>query len=356
MTNKLRAVIYGAGVIGAHVVQTILEKKGIVIVGAVDVAKEKVGRDLGEVVGEVLESRGYTGVKKEKLGVTIIDDPNTILAKVDADIAIITTFSYVKQAYPQIVECIEAGMNVISTCEQLAYAWLHEPQLASEIDGLAKKHGVTILGTGINPGYGLDAFPTFLTGVCRDVKRIEATRAVAIARRRASLQKKLGVGMTPEEFKKKIERGEITGHVGTCESIAMMAEAMGLELDEIRESPPDPIIAKEAVTNTFKPVKPGQMLGYVSIGEGVKDGEVVIRLNIRGDAGLKEGYMEYNIQGTPNVAVKVGEVLGDWETAHVTVNMIPKVINARPGLLSMTDLPMVSAVLGDMRTLIERNW
>ncbi|UCH32674.1 MAG: hypothetical protein JSV05_04675 [Candidatus Bathyarchaeota archaeon] len=352
MPDKIRAVIYGVGVIGAHVVYPILEKKGIEMVGAVDVAKDKTGRDLGEVIGEILESRGYAGIRKEKIGVNITDDINGLFSKVDADIAMLTTFSYVKQVHPQIMQCVKAGMNVISSCEELSYPWLNEPQLSSEIDGLAKQYGVTVLGTGVNPGYGLDTLPIALTGACRSVKKIEATRAVAIAKRRAALQRKLGVGMSPEEFKQKIANGEITGHVGTRESVAMIAEAIGWTLDEIKETPPSPIIAKEPVQNTFKPVMPGQMLGYASIGEGVIDGKTVIKLNIRGDAGLKEGYMEYNIEGAPSFTVKVGEILGDWETAHVMINMIPKVITARPGLLTMKDLPLISAVLGDMRTFV----
>lgn len=352
MRHKVRAVICGVGVIGAHVVYPILEKKGIQMVGAVDVAKDKVGRDLGEVVGEILEARGYPEIKKEKIGVKITNDVNDFFSKVDADIAMLTTFSYVKQVYPQIVQCVEAGINVISSCEELAYPWLNEPQLSSEIDGMAKQHGVTVLGTGVNPGYGLDMLPIALTGVCRSVKKVEATRAVAIAKRRAGLQQKLGVGMSPEEFKQKIENGEITGHVGTRESVAMIADALGWNLDKIRETPPEPIIAKEPVKNTFKPVMPGQMLGYTTIGEGLKDGKVVIKLNIRGDGGLKEGYMEYNIEGAPSFTVKVGEILGDWETAHVMVNMIPRVINAEPGLLTMKDMPLISAVLDDMRTFV----
>ena len=320
MSDKISAVIYGVGVIGAHVVYPILEKKGIQMVGAVDVAKDKVGRDLGEVVGEILASRGYTGIKKEKIGVKITDDVQAFFSKVDADIVMLTTFSYVRQVYPQIMQCVEAGMNVISSCEELAYPWLNEPQLSSEIDGMARNCGVTVLGTGVNPGYGLDTLPIALTGACRSVE--------------------------------KIERGEITGHVGTRESVAMIAEALGWNLDEIRETTPEPIIAKEPVKNTFKPVMPGQMLGYVTIGEGIKDGKTVIKLNIRGDAGLKEGYMEYKIEGAPSFTVKVGEILGDWETAHVMVNMIPRVINAEAGLLTMKDLPLISAVLGDMRTFV----
>jgi len=338
MTNEIRVVIFGVGPIGERIAKVVLEKKGLRIVGAVDVAKDKVGRDLGELLGI-----------GEKLGVTVTDDSDYLLSEVEADVAVVSTTSYVRTVYPLLVSCIGVGLDVVSTCEELAYPWLSEPQLASQIDGLAKDFGVTVLGTGINPGYLLDMFPLVLTGVCREVKRIEAVRAINTKLRRASFQKKIGTGMSPEEFMEKIRKGEITGHVGFRESVALTAAAMGLKLDRIVEMPPEPVIADKEVKTTYTTVKPGQMLGYVSVAKGIKDGKDVIVYKLIMHAGVDEGYGEYQIEGTPNVKVRISELLGDWETAHVVVNMIPKVINARPGLLTMKDLPPPCAVLDDMR-------
>ncbi len=340
--DEIRAIIYGIGPIGERIAKVILEKKGVRIVGAIDIARDKVGKDLGDVIGI-----------GRRLGVVITDDPGSLFAKVKADVALIATTSYIKTVYQQVVKCIEAGIDVISTSEELAYPWIKEPQLASEIDGLAKKHGVTVLSTGINPGYFLDTLPIMLTGLCRDVRRIEATRAVPTKARRATFQRKIGTGMLPEEFKDKLERGEITGHIGFTESIAMTAAALGWKLDEIRELPPEPVIAEEEVETTYTKVKPGQMLGYVAVAEGVKNGEVVIRYKLIMHAGVREGYQEYVIEGVPNIHVRMSEIEGDWETAHVVVNMIPKVINAKPGLLTMKDLQPPCALLDDLRTYLE---
>lgn len=343
MGNEIRVVCYGLGPIGQRIATVALGKKGLKIVAALDIAKEIVGKDLGEVIGV-----------DKKLGVAVTDDPESLFATLKADVALVATTSYVKTVYSQIVNCVKAGINVISTCEQLAYPWTREPELASQIDGLAKKHGVTVLSTGINPGYFLDTLPIVFTALCRDVKRIEATRVIATGTRRASFQKKIGTGMSLEEFKAKIESGEITGHVGGIESVALTAAAFGWELDEFRESPPEPIIAEQEVETTYTTVKPGHMLGYTNIIEGIKDGKAVITLKIVMSAGLKEGYQEYKIEGTPNIHVRSSSIIGDWETAHIAINMIPNVINAVPGLLTMKDIAPPHALLEDVRAFIKR--
>ncbi len=336
--DEIRVVLFGLGPIGQRIAHTILGKRGIKIVGAVDIDPGKVGKDLGEIIG--LDRR---------LGVTVTDDADTLLDKIGADVAVIATTSYVRTVYDQVVKCIEAGLDVVSTSEELAYPWVDEPQLAAEIDGLARQYGVTVLATGINPGYFMDTFPLILTALCREVKRIEAVRAIPTGQRRSSFQRKIGTGMKPEEFKAKLESGEITGHVGFRQSVALTAAALGWTLDEIKEYPPEPVIAEREVKTTYTTVKPGEMLGYNAVAEGIMNGEPVIRYKLVMHAGVEEGYEEYIIEGTPTIKVRMSEMLGDWETAHIVVNMIPRVITAQPGLLTMKDMPLPTAILGDMR-------
>lgn len=343
MTDEIKVVIYGIGPIGERIAKVVLEKRGVKVVGAVDVAKDKVGRDLGDVIEA-----------DRKLGIVVTDDPDTLFARITADVALIATTSYVRTVYSQVVKCIEAGMNVVSTCEELAYPWLKEAELARKIDGLAKRHGVTVLSTGINPGYFMDTFPLVLTGLCREVERIEASRAIPTGERRSSFQRKIGTGMSPEEFREKVERGEITGHVGFSESVALTAAALGWKLDEMEELPPEPVIAEKEVRTTYTTVKPGQMLGYVAMSRGIIDGREVITYRLIMHAGVEEGYEKYIIEGAPSIQVKMGQFLGDWETAHMVVNMMPKVINAKPGLMTMKDLPPPCALLGDMRMYLEQ--
>ncbi|MEM3439383.1 MAG: hypothetical protein QXG32_00490 [Candidatus Bathyarchaeia archaeon] len=344
MDNEVKVVIFGLGPMGKMIAKGILEKKGIRIIGAVDILKDIVGKDLGEVLE-----------LGKNLGVTVTDDAEGLLSKVKADLAIIATKSYLKDVYPQIALCVKAGINVISTCEELAYPYYKHPELSAEIDAMAKEHGVTILGTGINPGYLMDALPITLTGVCQRVDSIKVVRMMDSSKRRIPYQKKIGTGLSPEEFRRAIESGSITGHVGLVESIAMIASALGWKLDAIREFPPEPVLADRELRTPYTTVKPGQVAGLKSVAHGMRNGKPVIVLEFVSHAGVEEEYESVTIEGVPNISEKIaGGVHGDIGTVGVITNMIPKVLNAPPGLVTMKDLPLPSAVTEDLRVYL--NW
>ncbi|KPV63995.1 MAG: dihydrodipicolinate reductase [Candidatus Bathyarchaeota archaeon BA1] len=344
MVNKVRVILFGIGAIGSRIAKFALEKKGLEIVGAIDIASDKVGRDLGEV----LEAG-------KQLGVTITDDADALFSRVKADIVIHATTSHLRDVYPQIAKCVRAGMKVISTCEELSYPYYKHPELSNEIDELAKRHGVTVLGTGINPGYLMDTLPIVLTGPCQDVTAIKVTRMMDSSKRRIPFQKKIGTGLTQEEFKGMIEEKKITGHVGLIESIAMMADALGWELDDIQELPPEPVVAEEEIETPYTTVKPGQVAGLKSVAHGIKEGKAVITLEFTAHTGVKEEYDAVSIEGVANIYEKIkGGVHGDIGTVAMIINMIPKVMNAAPGLVTMKDLPLPSATPEDMRVYLRR--
>jgi hypothetical protein len=301
-----------------------------------------VGKDLGEVLE-----------LGRKLGVTVRDDLDKLLDEVKADIAVIATKSYLPDVYPQIESCVKHCVNVISTCEELSYPYYRYPELSAKIDTLAKDYGVTVLGTGINPGYLMDALPIMLTGACTKVDSIKVIRMMDSKKRRIPYQKKIGTGLSPEEFRKMIEEKKITGHVGLTESIAMIAAALGWKLDEIKEFPPEPVIADREV-QAYVTVKPGQVAGLKSVAHGIKDGKPVIVLEFVSHALVEEEHDTIIIEGTPRIEEKkIGGVHGDIGTVAVVINMIPKVINAPPGLFTMKDLPIPSAVVEDMRIYLD---
>jgi len=341
--NKIRVILIGLGPIGREIAKAVLEKKGMRVVGAVDIAKDLVGKDLGELL-----ELGKT------LGVTVTDDAEGLLSRVKADVAIITTRSYLTDVYPQIALCVRNGINVISTCEELSYPYYKYPELSSEIDELAKKHGVTVLGTGINPGFLMDALPITLTGVCQHVESIKVTRVFDSSKRRIPFQKKIGTGLTPEEFRKAIDEKKITGHVGLAESIAMIAAALEWKLDEIKEFPPEPVIAEKEITTTYTPVRQGYVAGLKSVAHGIKNGKPVIVLELIVHAATEEEYDAISINGIPEIHQKiVGGIHGDIGTVAMVINAIPKVLNAKPGLVTMKDLPLPSAVTEDLRVYLK---
>jgi len=341
--EEVKVVFYGVGAVGSLIAKALLEKKGAKIVGAIDVAKDKVGKDLGEVLG-----------LNKKMNVTVSSDVDATLSKTKPDIAIHATSSYLKDTYPQIASIVKHGVNVISTCEELSYPYHSEPKIAKELDTLAKKHDVTILGTGINPGFLMDTLVITLTAVCQRIEKIEATRVMNAATRRLPFQKKIGAGLPVEEFRRKIETGQITGHVGLEQSIAMIADALAWKLDEIRAEPVEPVIAKEPVKSEAIAVEVGKVAGLRQRAKGFMKAKEVIVLDFQAYIGAKEEYDAITITGVPTVKQKIQPcVHGDIGTAAIVINTIPKVLNAPAGLLTMKDLPVPSAVIEDMRKYLK---
>jgi len=330
--KKVKAVQYGCGPIGCSVARFALQRSDIVIVGAIDIAPNLIGRDLGDVVG-----------LDKKVGVSISADADAVLLQTKPDIVLLTTSSSLKVIYPQLEKCVTAGVNVVSTCEELSYPYKKEPQLSAEIDSIAKENNVTVLATGVNPGFLMDAWPLFMTGVCQQVKRIKAVRVQDASPRRGPFQKKIGAGRTIEEFKELVAAGTLK-HVGLPESIAMVASGLRWKLDEITESI-EPVVAKNQVKTNFVTVEPGQAAGVRQVGKGIRSGEELVTLEFEAYVGAPESHDTVYITGTPNLEVTIkGGTHGDIATIAMVVNSVQRVIDAPPGLMTMKDLPIVSAL------------
>ena len=333
--DKINVVIYGCGVIGREIARALLDKNSFEVVGVVDIDPEIVGKDLGEVLGI-----------HKKLDIAIEKDIDALSSKVKAQAVVLTTSSHIRSVSSQITQCHKAGLNVISTCEELSFPWRRDPELAQEIDSLAKEQGVTVVGTGINPGYLMDTLPLVLTAPCLEVKSIKVTRVINSAKRRVPFQVKIGTGLTLEEFREKIKNKSITGHVGLLESINMIAEGLGWELDEAAELPPEPVINEKQIKTSLGGIKPGYVVGLTSVAYGKKEGKECITLEFCANAAVDEEYDEIMIEGEPNIHQKIiGGIHGDIGTVAVTINTIPRAIEAPAGVKVMKDLPPPSATL-----------
>jgi 4-hydroxy-tetrahydrodipicolinate reductase len=318
---------------GQKITEALSKKKNFSIVGAIDIDAQLVGKDLGSVVGS-----------DQNLGISIQNNPVELFNTVEAEVVVLSTISHLKDVYSQINQCVQAGLNVVSTCEELSYPWGREPELAHKIDDLAKEKGVTVVGTGINPGFLMDTLPLMLTAPCLEVNSIKVTRMMDSSKRRIPFQKKIGTGLSLEIFREKIDNKIITGHVGLLESINMIAGGLGWQLDEAVELPPEPVIADREVETGLGLVKPGEALGLVSIAYANKGGEKVISLEFNANAGVYEEYDEVIIEGVPNVRERIiGGIHGDIGTVAVTINTIPRAVQSEPGLILMKDLPPVIA-------------
>ena len=333
MTKKVRVVQFGCGPIGCSVIKYARNRPDIEVVGAIDIDSTLVGRDLGDVASI-----------DDKIGVAISAEADGTLSQAKPDVVFLTTGSSLREIHTPATECIEAGANVISTCEELAYPYREEPQISADIDKRARDKGVTVLATGVNPGFVMDAWPLFMTGICQQVKKIKAVRVQDASPRRGPFQKKIGAGLTLEEFNELVAAGTLK-HVGLPESIAMIASGLGWKLDEITESI-EPVIARSRVETDFVMVEPGQAAGVRQVGRGIRARDELITLEFEAYVGAPESYDAVYITGTPNLEVVIkGGTPGDIATAAITVNCVHRVMDAPPGLLTMKDLPIVS-VLG----------
>jgi len=341
--EEVKAVLYGVGAVGSLIAKFILEKEGIEIVGAVDTAKDKIGKDLGVVLG-----------LEKKLGIIVSNNVDATLSKAKADIAIHATSSYLKDTYSQIASIVKNGVNIVSTCEELSYPSFSEPSLAEKLDKLAKKHDVTVLGTGINPGFLMDTLVITLTAVCQKIDKIEVVRVMDAGTRRLPFQKKVGAGLTIDEFREKMKTGQITGHVGLQQSITMIADALAWKLGSVKIEEVEPVVAKKHVQSKDITVKTGNVAGLRQKAMGIMKGKEVIVLNFQAYIGAEEEYDAITIKGIPNVRQKIQPcVHGDIGTVAMVANSIPKVISAPAGLLTMKDLPVPSATTEDMREYLK---
>jgi len=343
--ENVKVIIWGLGAMGGGMAKMVLRKNGMQIAGAIASRPEKSGKDLGEILG-----------LNERTDVLVSTDVDEVLGK-KADVVLLATSSFAKEVFPQIKKIVESGKNVITIAEEMAYPAYSEPKLAESIDSIAREHGVTVLGTGINPGFVLDTLIIALSGACIDVKKITARRINDLSPFGTTVMRTQGVGTTVEEFKKGLDDGSIVGHIGFNESITMISEAMGLGIDEIKQTR-EPIVSKTHRESPYVKVEPGMVAGCRHTGIGLRKGEPVIILEhpqqIRPEAENVETGDYINIEGTPNINLAIKpEIPGGLGTIAAAVNMVPQVVNAKPGLVTMKDLPVPVALMGDVRKLIK---
>ena len=325
-----RVLPVGLGPSGAAVARQIAARKGLRIVGAIDIDPLKIGQDAGAVIGVDRKLRVKVGVDVGKT----IDESKP-------DVAVLCTSSSLKGVLPELMEVLKHGVPVVTTTEEAAYPRKDNRIIAKRIDAAAKKAKVAVLGTGVNPGFTMDALPIALSAVCERVDRIEVWRVQDARIRRLPFQQKIGAGLAPDEFQRRVENGRVR-HVGFTESIQMIGDAMGWKLDEITDDV-SAKLAEKAVASEWLSVAPGQVCGIVQDGVGYVKGEPKVTLRLEAYLGAPESYDSVLIEGTPRIYSKIdGGVHGDIATASITVNSIPAVLSAAPGLRTMRDIRLPS--------------
>lgn len=324
--KKIKVAQFGLGPIGLESLKLAAQQPWIEVVGAVDNDPKKYGRSLVELTGlGVLDGLNVCPTLEELFRET---QPKVILH---------TASSSVSVTLQQIRPALELGLAVASTCEELIFPALKSPAAARELDVLCRHTKARIVATGVNPGFVMDLLPICLTGVCRTVDSIKVERIVDATTRRQPLQAKIGSGQDPVAFNRKLQSGQ-AGHAGLSESAALLAHAMGWQLDGITEQS-EPVLAPRAIQTRFFNVATGQTCGIHQRAVGTQAGGEKIVLDIRMYLEAPEPRDVILIKGRPDLNVVVhGGVAGDDATIAALINVVPRLLAAEPGLRLLHEL------------------
>ena len=312
---------YGIGPIGAEIARLLLTKPWIKVVAAIDIDPQKIGRDLGEVIGLGRD----TGV--------------LVTAELEGkpDVVCHSTGSRLREVSGQLKSLLARGCHVVSTCEELSFPL--DAEVREELMQAARASNVTLLGTGVNPGFVMDKLPLTLTSVCQSIESIDIIRIQNASTRREPLQRKVGAGMTTAEFRAAVDAGKIK-HMGLRESLMLVGSGLGVAFEKVSDEKIEPIVAQREVVTQYLKVAPGQVAGVHQTIDG--RGKINVRLELRMYVGAEDVAADKVIvKGVPNLEMEIkGGVHGDRATAAMVVNSIPRIINARSGVLTMDDIPI----------------
>ena len=326
--QPLHAALIGAGPLGINIYRHALKRPDIIISQVVDIDPSLKGRDMGEHAG------------LDATGVYISD---SLEQGKRADIAILATVSDLPRIGPQLLALIDAGLSVVYTCEELFYPWNSSDEWSKTIDLAAKDKGVAVLGTGVNPGFLMDSLPAMLTGICSQVEKIEVRRYQDAQFRRIPFQKKIGAGLTYDEFERRKNEGTLK-HVGLSESMHFLAQQLGWTLEKT-EDRIEPVIADRTIQSEAMTIVSGQVAGVRQTGIGWVNGEEKIKLSFQASVGEADSYDEIEIFGTPHIRSRIMKgVHGDIATSAIILNACKSILKAAPGLRTMADIPMITSV------------
>ena len=346
--RNIRVALWGFGAMGSGVARTLLTKGGVEITGVCDVRPDRAGRSIFDLLDIERGARA---------DVIVSTDIDTALPKRGADVCVVATDSFTREVYPKLLAVVRRGVNVVCTAEEMCFPAAREPELAREIDRAARENGVTVLGTGINPGLMMDLLAICLSGCMTKVERVSCRRVNSLSPFGPAVMREQGVGLSPEAFAAGEADGSIAGHVGFAESVGMIAKALGWRLDGF-EQQMKPIVTEVERRSPYGFAAKGSVAGVDMTAQGYAGGRIVIDMahpqQIEPALGGTETGDYITLEGTPRVRMAIRpEVDGGVGTIAMCVNMIPHVINARPGLKTMIDLPVPHAIMGDMREYVE---
>lgn len=309
-----RVVLCGIGAIGTEILDYLL-KRSHEVLAVVDSDPEKVGRSVAELTGLPLGIRVSGSIRDVQLD--------------GADVAIFSTKTRIPDLADDISFAASSGVDVVTTAEEMAYPIYSGAGTASELDKIAKEKRVTIVGVGVNPGFVMDLVPAIVASATKNPSNIHVVRSVDVSRRRRQLQAKTGVGHTRVKFEKEMKEG-VLGHVGLVESAHLIALSLGKPLEGLKHGV-FPVLGSE-----------DYVMGVRQFAEGTAGG-CLIRLDLEMTM-TSADFDVVEVKGDPDLKLRFERgVFGDSATVAVVVHAVERIGRARPGLITVLDLPLSGA-------------
>jgi 4-hydroxy-tetrahydrodipicolinate reductase len=308
----------------------LLVEKGASLVGAVGRSPSKVGRDLGDVAGLGFE-----------LGVTVQDDADAVLARAGADVAVVAVSSYLETMYEHLRACLEHGANVVTIEEESFFPWSTAPSLARRLDELAKRHGVTMMGSGAQDLYWM-TLPCALMGAAHRVDSVYGRTTWNVDDYGPEVAQHVHAGSTLEQFDAHVAREGWPSFVVRNTLDTLIADA-GLTAAGVETSVSPVLASADTPSRSLgRVIAPGEMLG-------VTDTATIISAEGPSFTFEQTGCVygpgqsdvnEWVVRGEPpELRLRNDDVPTRIATCTQVVNRIPDVINAPPGFTTVADLP-----------------
>lgn len=325
----MRLLFVGLGPLGRMIAHDAL-RRGARIIGGVDYSAALAGRPLDEVC---------PGAGGGRIARTV-EEAFSSFDGGAIDAAVVATSSDLAHCMETFRALLSRGVSVVSTCEELVWPWLRHDGPARELDELCRRHGCRCVGTGVNPGFVMDALPVFLTSVCRRVDRVRVERRQDASTRREPFQRKIGAGLSEVEFDAAVKAGTLR-HVGLGESLHFIAHCLGMRVARWDESI-EPERSARTVRCAAGEVVAGGIAGVRQRARGWNErGEEVVALDFRAALGLNEPRDRVEIEGDPRLEMLIaGGVHGGVATSAIVLNAVPRLLEASPGLHTMATLAL----------------
>lgn len=321
----------GLGPLGKMIIGDFVTRSLGRVAGVVDVNPRLVGQRVRDTIPGAGDSSVLASIREAL-------DAAGGRARVDA--AVVATSSDLSRCMPTLRELLALGMPIVSTCEELLWPWLRHEAAAKELDAMCAAHGGRLVGTGVNPGFMMDTLPVVLTAVSRRVERVHVERVQDASTRRVPFQQKIGAALSEADFAARVKEG-VLRHVGLGESMHFVSHYLGLGVTKWDETL-GPVHATRALSCALGEIKPGGISGVRQVATGWNGrGEAVITLEFQAAIGQENPRDRLVVEGEPRLEMVIpGAVQGDIATSSITLNMIPRVVEARPGLHTMATLSL----------------